>query len=143
MQISSLEGWKLAYDNGACPAELLEQQRLACSDNDPAWISIATEAQLLQQISNLKALEKHVAGSIWLYMVSPLPSKTILTLPAFARPQHAKHLLILPAQMHMWSNNSERQAPLSWVKQTWISSPLAWSELVRRMESYQMSLTRN
>lgn len=58
MQISSLEGWKLAYDNGACPAELLEQQRLACSDNDPAWISIATQAQLLQQISNLKALEK-------------------------------------------------------------------------------------
>src|SRR5690606_14995182 len=58
MQISSLDGWKLAYANGASPAHLLEEQRLACSDNDPAWISIASADQLHQQISRLKILEK-------------------------------------------------------------------------------------
>jgi len=68
MQISSLDGWKRAYDNGASPAELLEQQRLACSDNDPAWISIATEAQLRRQVSHLESLEQKVGrASLPLY----------------------------------------------------------------------------
>jgi len=58
MLIGTLEDWKLAYRNGADPALLLEQQRLACLEGDPAWISIATSAQLQQQVETLAALEK-------------------------------------------------------------------------------------
>ena len=58
MLLGTLEDWKLAYRNGADPTMLLEQQRLACLDDDPAWISIATAGQLQQQVETLAALEK-------------------------------------------------------------------------------------
>lgn len=58
MLIGALEDWKLAYCNGADPAMLLEQQRLACAGDDPAWISLATAEQLQQQVETLAALEK-------------------------------------------------------------------------------------
>ena len=60
MLIGTFEDWKRAYTEGADPAHLLEQQRLACQADDTAWISIATAAQLQAQIDALKALEAAV-----------------------------------------------------------------------------------
>nr|MBF0682333.1 allophanate hydrolase [Pseudomonas sp.] len=56
MLIGTLEDWKRAYRDGADPAALLEQQRLACLDRDPAWISVATSEQLQQQVDALARL---------------------------------------------------------------------------------------
>lgn len=58
MLIGTLEDWKNAYAQGATPAELLEQQRLACDAADTAWISIASAEQLQDQIEELDALEQ-------------------------------------------------------------------------------------
>ncbi len=58
MLIGTLEDWKNAYAQGATPAELLEQQRLACDAADTAWISIASAEQLQDQIDELLALEQ-------------------------------------------------------------------------------------
>ena len=60
MLIGSLEDWKRAYDEGADPAVLLEQQRAGCAPGDVAWISMATAAQLQAQVQQLKALEQSV-----------------------------------------------------------------------------------
>ena len=60
MLIGSLEDWKRAYDEGADPAVLLEQQRAGCAPGDVAWISVATAAQLQAQVQQLKALEQSV-----------------------------------------------------------------------------------
>ncbi|MCD2512403.1 allophanate hydrolase [Comamonas endophytica] len=57
MLIGTIEDWKNAYTQGAMPAELLEQQRLACSAQDTAWISIASTEQLQTQLAQLAALE--------------------------------------------------------------------------------------
>jgi allophanate hydrolase len=57
MLIGTFEDWKRAYEQGADPAQLLEQQRQACKADDTAWISIATAAQLQAQVEALKALE--------------------------------------------------------------------------------------
>jgi len=58
MLIGTIEDWKNAYARGATPAELLEPQRQACEAGDPAWISIASAAQLRAQIEALAALEQ-------------------------------------------------------------------------------------
>ena len=58
MLIGTLEDWKNAYAQGATPAELLEQQRLACDAQDTAWISIASAELLQTQIAELEALEQ-------------------------------------------------------------------------------------
>lgn len=55
-----IEDWKRAYDEGADPAVLLEQQRAGCAPGDVAWISMATAAQLQAQVQRLKALEQSV-----------------------------------------------------------------------------------
>lgn len=58
MLIGTLEDWKHAYSQGATPADLLEQQRLACKKGDTAWISIASPELLQTQIAALEALER-------------------------------------------------------------------------------------
>lgn len=58
MLIGSFEDWKRAYQEGADPAVLLEQQRQRLSTDDPAWISIASAAQLQAQVLQLQALEQ-------------------------------------------------------------------------------------
>ena len=58
MLIGTLEDWKNAYAQGATPAELLEQQRLACKAQDTAWISIASAELLQTQLGELAALEQ-------------------------------------------------------------------------------------
>lgn len=58
MLIGTLEDWRQAYAQGARPADLLAQQRLACDEGDPAWISLAGPEQLQAQIEALAALEK-------------------------------------------------------------------------------------
>lgn len=58
MLIGTLEDWKNAYAQGATPADLLEQQRLACDAADTAWISIASAELLQTQIDELAALEQ-------------------------------------------------------------------------------------
>ena len=60
MLIGSFEDWNRAYEEGADPAVLLEQQRAGCAPGDAAWISIATAAQLQAQVQQLKALEQSV-----------------------------------------------------------------------------------
>lgn len=60
MLIGTFEDWKRAYEEGADPAQLLEQQRQACKADDTAWISIATAEQLQAQTTALKALETTV-----------------------------------------------------------------------------------
>lgn len=60
MLIGTIEDWKNAYTEGATPAELLEQQRLACNAQDTAWISIASAEQLQIQLEQLAALEQTV-----------------------------------------------------------------------------------
>lgn len=57
MLIGTLDDWKHAYNLGALPAQLLEQQRLALQSEDTAWISIASAEQLHAQIQALEALE--------------------------------------------------------------------------------------
>jgi allophanate hydrolase len=58
MLIGTLKDWTNAYLNGADPSVLLEQQRLACLESDPAWISIATASQLQRQIADLALLKQ-------------------------------------------------------------------------------------
>lgn len=58
MLIGSFEDWKRAYQEGADPAVLLEQQRQRLSTDDSAWISIASAAQLQSQVLQLQALEQ-------------------------------------------------------------------------------------
>ena len=60
MLIGTFDDWKRAYNEGVDPAELLEQQRQACTRDDTAWISIATASQLQAQITALKVLEASV-----------------------------------------------------------------------------------
>ena len=57
MLIGTFDDWKRAYNDGADPAALLEQQRQELQADDTAWISIATEQQLHAQIEALHALE--------------------------------------------------------------------------------------
>ena len=57
MLIGTLEDWTHAYNEGADPAVLLEQQRQALKADDTAWISIASPALLQTQVAALKALE--------------------------------------------------------------------------------------
>lgn len=58
MLIGSFEDWKRAYQEGADPAVLLEQQRQRLNTDDSAWISIASAAQLQAQVLQLQALEQ-------------------------------------------------------------------------------------
>ena len=60
MLIGTFDDWKRAYEDGADPAALLEQQRQACKADDTAWISIASANQLQAQITALKAREAQV-----------------------------------------------------------------------------------
>ena len=57
MLVGTFDDWKRAYNDGADPAALLEQQRQALQADDTAWISIATAQQLHAQIEALHALE--------------------------------------------------------------------------------------
>ena len=57
MLTGTFDDWKRAYNEGADPAVLLEQQRQACTADDTAWISLATAQQLQAQVASLKALE--------------------------------------------------------------------------------------
>lgn len=61
MLIGSFEDWKRAYQEGADPAALLEQQRRSLISDDLAWISIASGAQLKAQVLQLEALQ-HAQG---------------------------------------------------------------------------------
>ena len=58
MLIGSFEDWKRAYQEGADPAALLEQQRCSLTSDDSAWISIACDAQLKAQLLQLEALQQ-------------------------------------------------------------------------------------
>lgn len=58
MLIGSFEDWKRAYQEGADPAALLEQQRCSLTSDDSAWISIASDAQLKAQLLQLEALQQ-------------------------------------------------------------------------------------
>ncbi|WKL14099.1 allophanate hydrolase [Comamonas testosteroni] len=58
MLIGSFEDWKRAYQEGADPAALLEQQRRSLASDDSAWISIASDAQLKAQLLQLEALQQ-------------------------------------------------------------------------------------
>lgn len=58
MLIGSFEDWKRAYQEGAEPAALLEQQRRSLTRDDSAWISIASDAQLKAQLIQLEALQQ-------------------------------------------------------------------------------------
>lgn len=60
MLVGTFDDWKRAYNEGADPAELLEQQRQACKSDDTAWISIATPELLQAQVQALVALETAV-----------------------------------------------------------------------------------
>jgi len=58
MLIGSFEDWKRAYQEGAEPAALLEQQRRSLTSDDSAWISIASDAQLKAQLIQLETLQQ-------------------------------------------------------------------------------------
>ncbi|NIF86577.1 allophanate hydrolase [Comamonas sp. Tr-654] len=58
MLIGSFEDWKRAYQEGADPAALLEQQRRSLTSDDSAWISIASDAQLKAQLIQLETLQQ-------------------------------------------------------------------------------------
>lgn len=60
MLIGTFNDWKRAYREGAEPAQLLEAQRQSFRTDDVAWISIATPAQLHEQLQALQALEQAV-----------------------------------------------------------------------------------
>ncbi|WP_284336241.1 allophanate hydrolase [Comamonas sp. NoAH] len=57
MLIGTFDDWKRAYNEGGCPAQLLEAQRQALQADDAAWICIASAQQLQTQITALQALE--------------------------------------------------------------------------------------
>lgn len=57
MLTGSLSDWQHAYAQGADAAQLLEAQRQAIPDGDPAWISVATAEHLAQQVDALRTRE--------------------------------------------------------------------------------------
>lgn len=63
MLIGSFEEWKRAYNDGATPAQLLEQQRQIFQSYDVAWISIATPELLQNQVQALEMIEAQVGRS--------------------------------------------------------------------------------
>ena len=101
MLIGTFEDWKRAYEEGADPAQLLEQQRQACKADDTAWISIATAEQLQAQTTALKALETTVGRAQLPLFGIPFAAKdnidvagfqTTAACPTFA---HGRHTLAL------------------------------------------------
>ncbi|RDD91645.1 allophanate hydrolase [Acidovorax sp. BoFeN1] len=84
MLIGSFEDWKRAYEKGADPAVLLEQQRAGFPPGDVAWISVATAAQLQAQVQQLKALEQSVGrDQLPLYGI-PFAAKDNIDVAGFA-----------------------------------------------------------
>lgn len=83
MRIGSISEWQRAYAQGADAVQLLEEQRQACLDDDPAWISVATAEQLARQLNELHALEAaHSREALPLYGV-PFAAKDNIDVAGF------------------------------------------------------------